>query len=58
LPQFIRLELEYERVGLKELTVLYAKEVLNKTEGKKSKAARLLGISRPRLDSLLEKNKN
>lgn len=58
LPQFIRLELEYERVGLKELTVLYAKEVLNKAEGKKSKAARLLGISRPRLDSLLEKNKN
>ncbi len=58
LPQFIRLELEYERIGLKELTKLYAGKVLNKTEGNKSKAAQLLGISRPKLNSLLEKNKN
>jgi len=56
LPQFIRLELEYERTDLKELTALYAEEVLNKTKGNKSKAAQLLGISRPKLNTLLEKN--
>ena len=58
LPQFIRLELEYEKIDLKELAVLYAGEVLNKTEGNKSKTAQLLGISRPKLNTLLEKNKN
>lgn len=58
LPQFIRLELEYERIGLKELTTLYAEKVLNKTEGNKTKAAQLLGVSRPKLNSLLQKNKN
>lgn len=56
--QLIRLEFEYEKTGLKELAILYAEEVMNKTEGNKSKAAELLGISRPKLNSLLEKNKN
>lgn len=55
LPQFIRLELEYEKIGLKELESLYAEEVFNKTEGSKSKTAQLLGISRPKLNTLLEK---
>jgi len=58
LPQFIRLELEYERIDLRKLTSLYAEEVLSKTDGNKSKTAQLLGVSRPKLDALLVKNKN
>jgi len=58
LHQFIRLELEYERIDLRKLTSLYAEEVLSKTDGNKSKTAQLLGVSRPKLDALLVKNKN
>lgn len=58
LPQFIRLELEYEKIDLRKLTSLYAEEVLNRTDGNKSKTAQLLGISRPKLNTLLEENKN
>ncbi|PIW68970.1 MAG: hypothetical protein COW08_09670, partial [Ignavibacteriales bacterium CG12_big_fil_rev_8_21_14_0_65_30_8] len=36
----------------------YAEEVLSKTDGNKSKTAQILGISRPKLNTLLEKNKN
>ncbi len=53
LPQFIRLDLNYHDTDLRKLDELYAKEVLEKTSGNKSKAAKLLGISRPKLDSLL-----
>ena len=53
LPQFIRFDLNYSQIGLKELEKLYAKEVLEKTKGNKSKTARILGISRPKLDTLL-----
>ncbi len=53
LPQFIRFDLNYSDVNLKELEKMYAKEVLEKTKGNKSKTARILGISRPKLDTLL-----
>ncbi|MHB1686712.1 MAG: sigma-54 interaction domain-containing protein [Ignavibacteriaceae bacterium] len=53
LPQFIRLDLNYMNTGLKKISVLYAKEVLSKTHGNKLQAAKILGISRPRLDALL-----
>ncbi len=53
LPQFIRLDLNYMNTGLRKITIIYAKEVLSKTNGNKSQAAKILGISRPRLDALL-----
>ncbi|MHB8336810.1 MAG: sigma-54 interaction domain-containing protein [Ignavibacteriaceae bacterium] len=53
LPQFIRLDLNYMNTGLKKISIIYAKEVLSKTNGNKSQAAKILGISRPRLDALL-----
>ena len=53
LPQFIRLDLNYMKTGLRQLSVTYAKEVLSRTNGNKSQAARILGISRPSLDALL-----
>lgn len=56
LPQYLRLDLNYSSVDLRSLEKLYAKEVLNKMEGNKSKTAKVLGISRPKLDSLLKEN--
>jgi two-component system response regulator AtoC len=53
-PQIIRIDLNYGTTNLKKLTKHYAREVLNKTKGNKSQAAKLLGISRPKLDSLLK----
>lgn len=53
LPQFIRLDLNYMNTGLRKISIIYAKEVLSKTNGNKSQAAKILGISRPRLDALL-----
>jgi two-component system, NtrC family, response regulator AtoC len=54
LPQIIRMDLNFENIDLKELNQSYAKEVLKKLNGNKSQAARLLKISRPKLDSLLK----
>lgn len=54
LPQFIRLDLIYEQTNLKNLEKIYAKEVLKKLGNNKSKTAKLLGISRPKLDLLLK----
>lgn len=54
LPQFIRMDLIYEQTNLKNLEKLYAKEVLKKLGNNKSKTAKLLGISRPKLDLLLK----
>ena len=40
---------------MKELNKIYAKEVLKKANGNKSLTSRLLNISRPKLDTLLNK---
>ena len=52
-PNLIRLDLSYEKTNLINLSTLYAKEVVKKMGGNKSKSARVLGISRPKLDKLL-----
>ncbi|QQS38187.1 MAG: sigma-54-dependent Fis family transcriptional regulator [Ignavibacteriales bacterium] len=54
LPQFIRLDLLFEQTNLKNLEKIYAREVLKKLGNNKSKTAKLLGISRPKLDLLLK----
>lgn len=54
LPQFIKFKVEFEKVDLKEINRLYAVEILKKMNGNKSKTARQLGISRPKLDVLLK----
>ncbi len=55
LPQIIRMDVNFHKVGIRELTKSYAKEVLKKSKGNKSQAAKLLGVSRPKLDALLKK---
>lgn len=52
-PNLIRLDLNYENTDLLKLSKHYAKEVLRKVNGNKTKSARILGISRPKLDKLL-----
>ncbi len=56
-PHLIRLDLSYEKTDLLKVSRLYAKEVLKKLDGNKSKSARILGISRPKLDKLLNDGK-
>ena len=56
-PHLIRLDLSYEKTNLINLSSLYAKEVVKKMGGNKSKSARVLGISRPKLDKLLKDRK-
>lgn len=55
LPNCLKLEVNYKETNLKSLETIYAKKVLSKLGGNKSKAAKVLGISRPKLDSLLRK---
>ena len=55
IPDLVRLDINFTAVDLKSLNRLYAKEVLKKMNGNKSKTAKTLGISRPKLDSLLSK---
>lgn len=50
----INLKLPFQEYSLLKLNKLYAKQVLEKLDGNKSKTAKLLGISRPTLDSLLK----
>lgn len=58
LPQnIIRLDLNYGTTDLKKLTKFYAHQVLEKVGGNKSQASKLLGISRPKLDTLVAKKK-
>ncbi|MDR3667523.1 MAG: sigma-54 dependent transcriptional regulator [Ignavibacteriaceae bacterium] len=57
-PQFVKLKFEYENVNLKQIDKLYAMEILQKMNGNKSKAAKQLGISRPKLDILLKQKKS
>jgi DNA-binding NtrC family response regulator len=54
LPNYVGLEVNYTKTKLRELERMYAKNVLSKTKGNKSKTADLLGVSRPKLDSLLK----
>lgn len=49
----IRLRLDFNQMNLSDLNRLYAKEVLAKLAGNKSKTSRVLGVSRPTLDNLL-----
>ncbi len=53
MPNVIRLDLNYNSVNLKSLQIMFAKEVLKKMDNNKSKTAKKLGISRPKLDTLL-----
>lgn len=52
-PDQIRLNICFTKTKMKELNKIYAKEVLKKANGNKSLTSRLLKISRPKLDSLL-----
>ena len=53
----IRMDLNYGTTDLKKLTKYYAIQVLEKVGGNKSQASKLLGISRPKLDTLVSKKK-
>ncbi len=53
----IRMDLNYGTTDLKKLNKYYAIQVLEKVGGNKSQAAKLLGISRPKLDTLVSKKK-
>jgi two-component system, NtrC family, response regulator AtoC len=53
----IRIDLNYGITDLKKLTKYYASLVLEKVGGNKSQASKLLGISRPKLDTLISKKK-
>ena len=53
-PHYIKLTVEFGKVDLKEINHRYALETLRKMKGNKSKTAKLLGISRPKLDLLLK----
>ncbi|MFC2133935.1 sigma-54 interaction domain-containing protein [Bacteroidota bacterium] len=50
----VELDVDFEKVKLESLTEIYAQEVLQKLGGNKSKTAKILGISRPKLDKLLK----
>ena len=54
-PDQIRLYIYFAKTKMKELNKIYAKEVLKKANGNKSLTSRLLNISRPKLDTLLNK---
>ena len=57
-PQYVKLKFEYENVDLKQIDKLYAIEILKKMNGNKSKTAKQLGISRPKLDILLKQRES
>ncbi len=54
MPQHIRLEFNYFDTDLKKVSKEYAKEILSKMNGNKFRTSKILRISRPTLDSLLE----
>ena len=49
----VKIEVKFNETDLSTLQKLYAEEVTRKLKGNKSKAAKVLGISRPKLDRLL-----
>lgn len=53
----IRLNLNYGTTDMKKLARHYAIQVLEKVGGNKTQASKLLGISRPKLDTLVTKKK-
>ncbi len=53
-PHIIKFDLNYKETDIHDLGKLYAKKVLTKMRGNKSKTSKILGISRPKLDSLLK----
>ncbi len=53
----IRLDINYGTTDIKKLAKHYTIQVLEKVGGNKSQAAKILGISRPKLDSLVSKKK-
>ena len=53
LPHLIRMDVNYGSTDLRKLQKHYAREVLTKLDGNKTQTARLLGVSRPKLDTLL-----
>ncbi|MBI9071842.1 MAG: sigma-54-dependent Fis family transcriptional regulator [Melioribacteraceae bacterium] len=53
-PEQILLNIDYTMNDLREISKLYARKVLSKLEGNKSKTAKILGISRPKLDTLIK----
>ena len=50
----IRLDVNYGTTAIRKLEKYYAAEVLQKMKGNKTQCAKLLGISRPKLDTLLK----
>lgn len=52
-PDQIKLNISFTKTKMRELNKIYAREVLKKANGNKSLTSRLLKISRPKLDSLL-----
>jgi len=54
-PNMIKLDILFTDTKMRELDKIYAKEVLKKANGNKSLTSRLLNISRPKLDLLLNK---
>jgi len=44
---------DYKMTDIRKLNIMYAANVLKKEAGNKTKTAKVLGISRPKLDSLL-----
>ncbi|GJQ64598.1 MAG: sigma-54-dependent Fis family transcriptional regulator [Melioribacteraceae bacterium] len=52
----VKLDINYKSTDLNNIEILYAKEVLKREEGNKSRTAKVLGISRPKLDKLLKSN--
>lgn len=53
----LHLEVDYKKITLRTLSQMYASTVLKKEGKNKSNTAKILGISRPKLDSLLEEEK-
>ena len=53
----IRMDINYGTTDMRKLSKYYAGQVFQKVGGNKSQAAKLLGISRPKLDTLLAKHK-
>lgn len=52
-PQYIRLDLNYAVTDLRKLEKFYARSVYERVGENKTQTAKLLGISRPKLDALL-----
>jgi len=50
----VRLDVNYGITSLRNVDKEYAKKVLSKMGGNKTQTAKLLGISRPKLDILLK----